>query len=152
LKSLKPREKNRLRAVFTEEEIARFLDGIDVHQRLGLRDRAVFELMYSSGPRAGELGKLDRGDIDLGERMLIVRDAKWSKDRVLRRLLSRESITPVTAWARAHPSGPHSSIGGARRCRGSARVPRRADRLDASPIRVRPPGQWGIPVDTRVRI
>ena len=81
--SFRPREKNRLRAVFTEEEIARFLDGIDVHQRLGLRDRAMFELMYSSGLRAGELGKLDRGDIDLGERMLIVRDAKWSKDRVV---------------------------------------------------------------------
>ncbi len=81
--SFRPREKNRLRAVFSEEEIARFLDGIDVHQRLGLRDRAMFELMYSSGLRAGELGKLDRGDIDLGERMLIVRDAKWSKDRVV---------------------------------------------------------------------
>jgi len=81
--SFRPREKNRLRAVFSEEEIARFLDGIDVHQRLGLRDRTMFELMYSSGLRAGEMGKLDRGDIDLGERMLIVRDAKWSKDRVL---------------------------------------------------------------------
>jgi integrase/recombinase XerD len=33
--------------------------------------------------RADELGKLDRGNIDLGERMLIVRDAMWSKDRVL---------------------------------------------------------------------
>jgi len=81
--SFRPREKNRLRAVFTEEEITRFLDGINVHQRLGLRDRTMFELMYSSGLRAGELGKLERGDIDLGERMLIVRDAKWSKDRVV---------------------------------------------------------------------
>jgi integrase/recombinase XerD len=81
--SFRPSEKARLRAVFTEEEIARFLDRIDVHAPLGLRDRTAFELMYSSGLRAGELGKLDRGDVDLTERMLIIRDAKWSKDRVL---------------------------------------------------------------------
>jgi integrase/recombinase XerD len=77
------RVKNGLRTVFSEEEIARFLDGIDIHQKLGLRDRAIFELIYSSGLRAGEVGKLDRGDIDLGSRRLIVRDAKWSKDRVV---------------------------------------------------------------------
>ena len=81
--TFKTRAKIGLRAVFTEEEIARFLDGIDVQQKLGLRDRAIFELIYSSGLRAGEVGKLNRGDIDLGARMLIVRDAKWSKDRVV---------------------------------------------------------------------
>jgi integrase/recombinase XerD len=81
--SFRTRAKIGLRAVFSEEEITRFLDGIDVHQKLGLRDRAIFELLYSSGLRAGEVGKLNRGDIDLGSRMLIVRDAKWSKDRVV---------------------------------------------------------------------
>jgi integrase/recombinase XerD len=71
--------------VFSEEEITRlrFLDGIDIHQPLGLRDRAIFELLYSSGLRASEVGKLNRGDIDLDSRMLIVRDAKSSKDRVV---------------------------------------------------------------------
>jgi site-specific recombinase XerD len=29
------------------------------------------------------VGKLDRGDIELSSRMLIVRDAKWSKDRMV---------------------------------------------------------------------
>jgi integrase/recombinase XerD len=81
--SFRSREKSRLRVVFTEEEISRFLDGIDIHESLGLRDRAIFELMYSSGLRAGEVGKLDRGDIDLEARMLIIRDAKWSKDRMV---------------------------------------------------------------------
>lgn len=81
--AFRPGQRNRLRAVFTEEEIARFLDSIDVNRRLGLRDRAMFELMYSSGLRSGELGKLDRGDVDLAARMLIVRDAKWSKDRMV---------------------------------------------------------------------
>ena len=81
--SFRAAARGKLRAVFSEEEISRFLDGIDIHQPLGLRDKTMFELMYSSGLRAGEVGRLDRGDIDLPGRMLIVRDAKWSKDRVL---------------------------------------------------------------------
>jgi integrase/recombinase XerD len=80
---LRAEHKNRLRRTFTEEEIARFLDGIDIHKPLGLRDRAMFELMYSSALRTAEVVKLDRGDIDLPSRMLIVRDAKWSKDRMV---------------------------------------------------------------------
>jgi integrase/recombinase XerD len=79
----RPKEKNHLRPLFTEGEIARFLDGIDISEPLGLRDRAMFELMYSSGLRCAEVGKLDRGDIELSSRMLIVRDAKWSKDRMV---------------------------------------------------------------------
>jgi site-specific recombinase XerD len=75
--------RNRLRAVFSEAQIAQFLDSIDIHAPLGLRDRALFELMYSSGLRSGEVVKLDRGDLELGQRMLLVRDAKWSKDRVV---------------------------------------------------------------------
>jgi integrase/recombinase XerD len=81
--SFKTRAKSGLRSVFTEQEIGRFLDGIDVRRQTGLRDRAIFELIYSSGLRAGEVGKLNRGDVDLGSRMLIVRDAKWSKDRMV---------------------------------------------------------------------
>jgi integrase/recombinase XerD len=80
---LRPEHKVRVRTVFMEEEIARFLDGIDIKKPLGLRDRSMFELMYSSGLRTGEVGKLDLGDIDLASRMLIVRDAKWSKDRMV---------------------------------------------------------------------
>jgi integrase/recombinase XerD len=79
----RPPHKAHHKRVFSEEEIARFLDGIDIHERLGLRDRTMFELMYSSGLRAGEVGKLDRGDIDLEGRMIIVREAKWSKDRMV---------------------------------------------------------------------
>ena len=80
---LRLKDKGRPRRVFTEEEIGRFLDGIDVHRSLGLRDRAIFELMYATGMRGGEVGKLDRADIDLEARILIVREAKWSKDRVV---------------------------------------------------------------------
>jgi integrase/recombinase XerD len=81
--TLKPAGKMKPRAVFTETEIARFLDSIDIHESMGLRDRAMFELAYSSGLRCSELSKLDRGDVDLESRMAAIRQAKWSRDRVV---------------------------------------------------------------------
>jgi integrase/recombinase XerD len=98
---LRLKDKGRPRRAFTEEEIARFLDGIDVHQPLGLRDRTIFELQYATGLRGGEVGKLDRKDVDLQARMLLVREAKWSKDRVV----------PVSAVAQAFLSRYLASLG-----------------------------------------
>jgi site-specific recombinase XerD len=112
--SFRPREKSRLRAVFTEEEIARFLDGIDIHESQGLRDRAIFELMYSSGLRAGEVGKLDRGDIDLQARMLIIRDAKWSKDRMVPINEVAHAFLSMHLGADGRPESPAFMGGGGR--------------------------------------
>ena len=49
---------DRPRVTMTEAEVVRFLDGIDLATTLGLRDRALFELIYASGPRAGEAASL----------------------------------------------------------------------------------------------
>jgi len=71
------------RGTLSEADVARFLDGIDTTGALGLRDRALFELIYSSGLRAGEAASLLVGDVDLGGRLLRVRMAKFSKDRIV---------------------------------------------------------------------
>lgn len=67
--------------IFTLEEMAVFLDSIDINGKNGLRDRAIFELMYSSGLRISEVTKLDLSDVDLNERILLVREGKGGKDR-----------------------------------------------------------------------
>lgn len=67
--------------IFTREEINKFLDSIDVDAPNGLRSRAIFELIYSSGLRVSEAVNLDLTDIDLAERILTVRMGKGSKDR-----------------------------------------------------------------------
>jgi len=46
------------RAVFTEDEMCLFLESIDETQEHGLRDRTLFELLYSSGLRVSEASKL----------------------------------------------------------------------------------------------
>jgi len=71
------------RVTLSEAEVSRFLDGIDPATTLGLRDRALFELIYSSGLRAGEAASLLVGDVDLSGRLLRVRMAKFSKDRIV---------------------------------------------------------------------
>jgi site-specific recombinase XerD len=70
------------RRPFTEAEITEFLEQIDPSTEKGLRDRAMFELMYSSGLRVGEVSRLTIADIDLKRREIIVH-GKGSRDRVV---------------------------------------------------------------------
>lgn len=45
-----------------------------------IRDRAILELLYSSGMRVGEMASLDLSDIDLGEKLVRLR-GKGKKER-----------------------------------------------------------------------
>jgi integrase/recombinase XerC len=47
------------------------------------RDRAMVELLYSSGLRVSELAALDLTDIDLASRQVAVRSGKGRKDRIV---------------------------------------------------------------------
>jgi len=69
------------KSIFTIDEIVLFLEGLDIDQPLGLRDRTMFELMYSSGLRSGEVAALKMKDIDFTERIIRIRGGKFSKDR-----------------------------------------------------------------------
>ena len=76
-------KKNMIRICLEEDEIAVFLEGIEPDCFLGLRDRALFELMYSSGLRPGEAGRVKRQDIEVESRMLVIRQSKFGKDRII---------------------------------------------------------------------
>jgi len=81
--SFNPQGEEKTRDMLSEKEMAAFLDNIDIHSPLGLRDRAMFELMYSSGLRVSEVSALNVEDIDRKNRMILIRRAKWEKDRVV---------------------------------------------------------------------
>jgi integrase/recombinase XerD len=55
----------------------------DVATVLGLRDRAVMELLYATGMRRGELVGLDLPDVDLARGWLTLRVTKTRWDRVV---------------------------------------------------------------------
>jgi integrase/recombinase XerC len=69
------------RKVFTNDDIAAFLDDIPLDRPDGQRDRALFELMYSSGLRVGEILNLKVQEINLSQRVICLVNAKGKKDR-----------------------------------------------------------------------
>ncbi|HEY6737135.1 MAG TPA: site-specific tyrosine recombinase/integron integrase [Candidatus Saccharimonadia bacterium] len=63
-----------------QDEVARLLGAIDTTNPIGLRDRAVIELLFSGGLRVSELVSLDRSQVNLERREFMVR-GKGQKDR-----------------------------------------------------------------------
>jgi len=62
------------------DEIQRLIEQIDVSEEAGLRDRAIIELLFSSGLRVSELVNLNRDHINTKRREFMVR-GKGQKDR-----------------------------------------------------------------------
>ena len=77
-----PRRGSRLPRVLSANEASRLLDSIPGSSPLELRDRAMFELAYSSGLRAEELVSLRLADVDHDGEQLRV-EGKGRKTRVV---------------------------------------------------------------------
>jgi integrase/recombinase XerD len=71
------------RTVLTAQEAERVLAQPDIHDPLGLRDRAILEVLYSTGMRRLEVVKLKVWDLDLGRVAVTIREAKGRKDRII---------------------------------------------------------------------
>lgn len=69
--------------VLTADEVEAVLAMPDTGTPLGLRDRAILELLYATAIRRGELVNLKLFDTDYARAALIVRQGKGNKDRVL---------------------------------------------------------------------
>jgi site-specific recombinase XerD len=69
-------------------EVERLCASVDITTVTGLRDRAIIELLFSSGLRVSELSKLDQDHINLTRREFMVR-GKGQKDRPV--FISHES-------------------------------------------------------------
>ncbi|OCQ54674.1 Tyrosine recombinase XerD [Photorhabdus australis subsp. thailandensis] len=79
-----PRRDKRLPAqVLSEDETQTVLQAIDINRPTGLRNRAILEVLWSSGIRRMELSNLRLSDIDFGRGVLLVRQGKGRKDRVV---------------------------------------------------------------------
>ena len=70
------------RRPLTKNEITFFLESIDTSTVFGLRNRTIFELIYSSALRVSEVCSLKVGDIDFDKREAIVR-GKFDRDRIV---------------------------------------------------------------------
>jgi site-specific recombinase XerD len=76
-----PREP--LVTLLSEADISRILESINDEHPRGRRDRALFELIYSAGLRAGEAARLTWEDLNLDARTGFIKQSKFDKDRVV---------------------------------------------------------------------
>lgn len=73
----------RARRSLEADEAGRLLDGIDGDNPMELRDRAIYELMYGTGLRVGEVSRLNLDDVDFRDFRIMVRQGKGKKDRIV---------------------------------------------------------------------
>ncbi len=79
-----PRTERRLpKAVLSAAEVEQVMAQPALDTPLGVRDRAMLEVLYSTGLRRRELISLSMGDIDHDRGTLMVRLGKGRKDRVV---------------------------------------------------------------------
>lgn len=71
------------RNILGVEEVERILSAPDLGTPLGIRNRAILELFYSTGMRLFELQKLETRDIDFLKKRIFVREGKGKKDRLI---------------------------------------------------------------------
>ena len=80
--SLGPRRARRLPDAPKTVDIDLMLDTLDGDDELGLRNRALVELVYSAGLRSAEAVSLDLADVDFEQELVHVR-GKGNKERVV---------------------------------------------------------------------
>ncbi len=69
--------------VLSEADITRLIETPASETAIGLRDRALMEVLYATGIRHGEAHRLDLYDADTNARRLLIRLGKGSRDRIV---------------------------------------------------------------------
>ena len=90
-----PRAARRIPRVLSVAQVDRFLAAVDTGDAAGVRDRALFELVYSAGLRVSEVVALDRARLYLAEACVRV-IGKGSRERIV------PLGEPAVAWLRRY--------------------------------------------------
>ena len=138
--------------MLTPTQIGEFLDGIDGDEPLTLRDRALFELIYSCGLRAQEALDLTVQDIDVGRREARVK-GKGRKVRVVP--VGEDALSALDRYLRVARPGllarARMGIPAAAAAAAPRSTQRSADRVD-EPLFVSRRGRPLSPSDVRRRL
>jgi site-specific recombinase XerD len=125
--ALAPKKPRRLPDSPKLDEIDELVGTFDPGTPLGLRNRALVELVYSAGLRSAEAVGLDLGDVDFEQELVHVREGKGAKDRVVP--LGEEAAQLVSLYL--HRARPEL----ARRAENALFLSARGRRLDTSTLR-----------------
>ncbi len=81
--TLPKRSKRLPKTILTKKEVFRLLDKPNADTPLGLRDKAMLEVLYSTGIRNQELRQLIIYDVNTDSHDLMIRQGKGKKDRMI---------------------------------------------------------------------
>lgn len=90
-----PKQDKTIPAYLSVDDMFRLLDFIKVGDWIGLRNRAIFETLYSSGIRVSELAGLNVFDMDPGNGTIRVL-GKGNKERIVP--IGKKAITAILAY------------------------------------------------------
>lgn len=108
-----PRKSRSLPHFLSSDELDRLLSAPPADKPMGLRDRAILEVLYSAGLRVSESVGLNDGDIDLAQGILRVR-GKGKRERLAP--LGSYAATALKQWFRVRrlssrePSGMEAPV------------------------------------------
>ena len=92
---LTPKQENAIPAYLPVDDMFRLLDSIPADSILDARNRAVFELLYTSGIRVSELVGLDNGDVDLNSAVIRVL-GKGGRERAVP--IGRKAVAAICTY------------------------------------------------------
>jgi integrase/recombinase XerD len=104
-----PTPPRRLPKALPLDRVEALIDACRADDLLGVRDRALLELLYSTGARISEAVGLDVDDVDLTDRSALVH-GKGGKQRLVP--MGRPSVAAVEAYlVRSRPGLAHRGLG-----------------------------------------
>lgn len=92
---LTPKQEKTIPAYLTVDEIFRLLDSITINTVLELRNRAIFETIYSTGIRISELTGLNVYDVDCSQSLIKVL-GKGNKERIVP--IGKKAVAAINAY------------------------------------------------------
>ena len=92
---LTPKQKKTIPVYLPVDDIFRLLDSINTDSLFGLRSRAIFETLYSSGIRVSELAGMNVFDIDFTKQLIRVR-GKGNKERIVP--VGKKALTAISDY------------------------------------------------------
>lgn len=92
-----PRRERKLPHFLTTDEIGTLMSAPSMDEPLGVRDRAIFETLYSAGLRVSELVGINLDDLDLEDGLVRVR-GKGKRERLAP--LGKFAVRAIQKWMR----------------------------------------------------
>ncbi|MFC1811355.1 site-specific tyrosine recombinase/integron integrase [Thermodesulfobacteriota bacterium] len=92
---LTPKQDQTIPVYLPVDDMFRLLDSIKTDTLLGLRNRAIFETLYSCGIRVSELAGMNLVDVDFSSRVIRVR-GKGDRERIVP--IGRKALNAIKAY------------------------------------------------------